>query len=44
MGGRVVTPELATEMVKVWLDSEFEGGRHTTRVDKITKIEEKYFK
>lgn len=44
MGGRVISAELAAKMTKVWLDTQFEGGRHTGRVDKITQIENKYFK
>ena len=44
MGGRVVSPDLAKQMVKIWLETEFEGGRHTNRVNKISAIEEKYFK
>lgn len=44
MGGRVVSKELAAQMVQIWLDTPFEGGRHCKRVDKITAIENKYFK
>lgn len=44
MGGRVVNEELAGQMVQVWLDTPFEGGRHTGRVNKISEIESKYFK
>lgn len=44
MGGRVVDKELAAKMVQIWLDTPFEGGRHCGRVDKITAIENKYFK
>ena len=44
MGGRVVSPELAAQMTKVWLETEFEGGRHENRVNKISAIEDKYFK
>ena len=44
MGGRVISPDLAKQMVKIWLDSEFEGGRHTNRLNKISAIEQKYFK
>ena len=40
MGGRTTGPNIALEMVEVWLDSTFEGGRHKTRVDKIHKLEE----
>jgi ribose 5-phosphate isomerase B len=39
LGGRVLTPELAREMVVAWLDAAFEGGRHQGRLDKIAAIE-----
>ena len=39
MGGRVVGPGLAIEMVDVFLNTEFVGGRHQRRVDQITAIE-----
>jgi ribose 5-phosphate isomerase B len=32
--------ELMCQMVRIWLDTPFEGGRHARRVEKITKIEE----
>ena len=32
--------ELIDRMVRIWLQTEFEGGRHARRVDKITKYEE----
>jgi len=35
MGGRVITPEMAYEVVKVWLTTEFEGGRHQRRIDML---------
>ena len=44
MGGRVVSPRLAAQMVAAWLDTPFGGGRHAGRVAKITAIENKYFK
>ena len=40
MGGRIVAPGLADEIVKLWLETEFEGGRHQQRVDQIAKIEQ----
>lgn len=40
-GERVVGAGLATELVDVFLNTEFEGGRHATRVDKITALENK---
>ena len=39
MGGRVVDHDLAKEMVKVWLNTPFEGGRHQKRLDKITQFD-----
>lgn len=39
-GARIVGVETAKDMVNVWLNTEFEGGRHQRRVDLITKIEE----
>lgn len=39
-GARVVGPGLAKMIVDAWLEAEFEGGRHQTRVDMITEIEE----
>ena len=39
MGGRVVGPGLALDMVELFLNTEFEGGRHQTRVDMITALE-----
>lgn len=41
MGGRVVGHGLALEMVNVFLNTAFEGGRHQGRIDKITGIENK---
>ncbi len=39
MGGRVVGPGLAIEMVDVFLNTEFEGGRHARRVEKLMALE-----
>ena len=39
MGGRIVAPGLADEIVKVWLATAFEGGRHQRRVNQIGDIE-----
>ncbi len=33
LGGRILEPELAMEIVDVWLYTEFEGGRHQRRTD-----------
>ena len=39
LGERVVGRGLALEIVKVWLNTDFEGGRHQRRIDKIKEIE-----
>jgi len=39
MGGRVLSPEQASKMVSIWLDTEYEGGRHQRRLDKIAELE-----
>ena len=39
MGGRVVGHGLANEIVKVWLNTPFEGGRHQKRLDKINQLD-----
>ncbi len=39
MGAGMVGPNLALRMVEVFLATEFEGGRHQRRVDKITALE-----
>jgi len=44
LGDRVVGKGLALKIVDVWLDTEFESGRHQRRVDGIKEIENKYFK
>lgn len=40
-GSRVVGLELAKMIVDCWLDTDFEGGRHQTRVDAIAAIEQR---
>lgn len=35
LGGRVIGEDLAKEIVKIWLETEFEGGRHQRRIDMI---------
>ncbi len=44
MGEKVVGDGYALEIVDVFLRTEFEGGRHQRRVDKITAVEKKYSK
>jgi ribose 5-phosphate isomerase B len=39
LGARLTNPKLAKKIVEVWLQTEFEGGRHKRRVDKIMEME-----
>ncbi len=38
LGGRLIGDILAFELVRTWLDTPFEGGRHQGRLDKFDKI------
>ena len=40
LGAGVVGPMLAMEIVDTWLDTEFQGGRHQRRVDKMMALEQ----
>lgn len=40
IGARIVGEGLANEIVRLWLETPFDGGRHQRRVDQITAIEE----
>jgi ribose 5-phosphate isomerase B len=40
MGGRIVAPGLADEILKVWLETPFDGGRHERRLAQLAEIEE----
>lgn len=44
MGEKVVGVGYALQILETFLTTEFEGGRHRRRVDKITAIEKKYCK
>ncbi len=44
LGEKVVGVGYALKIVEVFLKTEFEGGRHQRRVDKITAVEKKYCK
>ena len=41
LGGRVVGFGLARKIVDIWLNTDFEGGRHQRRVDMLMDIENK---
>ena len=42
LGSRVVGEELAKMTVKIWLESDFQGGKSTPKVARITEIEQQY--
>ncbi len=39
MGGRVIDEETAVRLAKIFLETPFDGGRHTARIAHITQIE-----
>jgi ribose 5-phosphate isomerase B len=39
LGARIVAPTLAEEIVRLWLATPFDGGRHGRRVEQIAAIE-----
>jgi ribose 5-phosphate isomerase B len=39
MGGGMLGDRLIRDIVRTWLQSQFEGGRHKNRVDKIERLE-----
>jgi ribose 5-phosphate isomerase B len=43
IGGRIVGKGLAREIVKLWLETPFAGGRHKKRIEKIVALEKKNF-
>ena len=44
LGGRVLPLDEAVEIVNVWLETPFDDGRHTQRIQKITDLENRFFK
>lgn len=44
LGGRIVGKDLAKEIVMTWMNTLFEGERHSKRIKKITLIEERLTK
>ncbi|MBI1822251.1 MAG: ribose 5-phosphate isomerase B [Nitrospirae bacterium] len=44
LGERVLNPQRIPEILSAWLDTEFEGGRHQRRLDKIEALEKKLYK
>ena len=44
LGGRILPRDEGVFIVKTWVETEYEGGRHQIRLDKIAQIEDKNFK
>jgi ribose 5-phosphate isomerase B len=44
LGARLIQADAAREILAVWLETEFGGGRHQKRVDKIRAIEDRHRK
>ena len=44
LGAGLLGSNLAQQIVKTWLDTAFGGGRHARRVDKITQIEQRFYR
>jgi ribose 5-phosphate isomerase B len=44
LGGRTHTIDLALRIVRIWLETPYEGGRHARRVQKIRELEDENFK
>jgi ribose 5-phosphate isomerase B len=44
IGGRIVGKDLAREILRVWLETPFAGGRHKRRLEKIEALEKERFK
>jgi len=44
LGAGLIGVNLAKQILKVWLTTEFGGGRHQKRIDKITAVDKQYRK
>ena len=40
IGARFIEPELAARMIRAFVETEFDGGRHQQRVEKLTHLDE----
>ncbi|MGH9446381.1 MAG: RpiB/LacA/LacB family sugar-phosphate isomerase [Terriglobia bacterium] len=43
MGGRIVDNATARKILETWISTEFAGGRHAVRVEKVAAIENHFY-
>jgi ribose 5-phosphate isomerase B len=44
LGGKMIGEQVAEQIVRIWMTTEFRGGRHQARIDKISNIEKQNLK
>jgi len=44
LGGSLIGENLAKQIVKTWLETQFAGGRHERRVSKIMDVEKRFLR
>lgn len=44
LAGRKTDPDTAARIIRAWLETPFEGGRHRMRLDKIRELEQRLCK
>jgi len=42
IGARIVGDELAKQLVDIWLEADFQGGRSTAKVERLKEIENRF--
>ncbi len=42
LGGRLMGPEMALDILRMWLEADFAGDRHRRRIDKISDLERRH--
>ncbi len=42
MGSQITGPAVATKLIDIWIDAEFQGGRSAPKVAKMDELDEKY--
>ena len=42
LGGRLMGPEMALDILRMWIETDFAGDRHRRRVDKIADLERRH--